>query len=285
MPEYPEVTVVRKTLQNEVKGHKILNVKIFDPKFIKNASAKDFINFVKGEIIEDISNVGKFLVFHLSNNKRFLSHLRMEGKYYIRDEQVLENYHFKHDYLYFYLENKGVLAYNDTRKFGSFEILDPSENDVSIHELKNLAQLPAFVDVDQLYNKLQKSNKSIKTILLDQSLILGIGNIYADESLYHCNIFPMTKAKDLSKEQLKNLLNTAQEIMDQSIVAGGSSVHSYQSVNGVIGTFQNELKVYGKAKSVCMKCKRSEIVKVKLDFKPNGRGTSYCPVCQKDPYE
>ncbi|UUD35851.1 DNA-formamidopyrimidine glycosylase [Mycoplasmopsis citelli] len=285
MPEYPEVTVVRKTLQNEVKGKKVLDIKIWDPKFIKNASAQEFINFVKGETIEDISNVGKFLVFSLSNNKRFLSHLRMEGKYYLRDPKILENYHYKHDYLYFYLEDNVVLAYNDTRKFGSFEILDASLNDKSIHEIKNLAQLPAFVDVEQLYQKLQKSSKSIKTILLDQSLILGIGNIYADESLYQCNIFPMTKAKDISKEQLAQLLKTAQEIMDQSIVAGGSSVHSYKAVNGVVGTFQNELKVYGKAKSVCLKCKKSEIVKVKLDFKPNGRGTSYCPVCQKDPYE
>lgn len=285
MPEYPEVTVVRKTLQTEVKGKKILDLKIWDPKFIKNASLDEFISFLKGETIEDISNTGKFLVFNLSNNKRMLSHLRMEGKYYLRDPKVLENYHYKHDYLYFYLSDNIVLAYNDTRKFGSFEIIDASLKDKSVHELKNLAQLPAFVNVDELYAKLQKSNKSIKTILLDQSLILGIGNIYADESLYHCNVFPMTKAKDISKNKLKEILQAAQEIMDASIVRGGSSVHSYKAVNGVVGTFQNELKVYGQAKKVCLKCKKSEIKKVKLDFKPNGRGTSYCPVCQKDPYE
>ncbi|WP_036464727.1 DNA-formamidopyrimidine glycosylase [Mycoplasmopsis sturni] len=285
MPEYPEVTVVRKTLQNEVNGRTIIDIKIWDNKFVKNASANEFINYLKGEKILDVSNTGKFLVFQFSNQKRVISHLRMEGKYYIRDAEILDKYHFKHDYLYFYLDNNKVLCYNDTRKFGSFEIWDQSQQNQSIYQLKNLAQLPKDVDIEALYAKLQKSNKSIKTILLDQSLVLGIGNIYADESLYATCVYPMTKAKDISKEKLQEILNAAQEIMDRSIKLGGSSVHTYKAVNGIDGKFQNELKVYGQVKNVCLRCKKSEIVKVKLDYKPNGRGTSFCPVCQKNPYE
>ncbi|WP_025755446.1 DNA-formamidopyrimidine glycosylase [Mycoplasmopsis cricetuli] len=285
MPEYPEVTIVRKTLQTEVKGSQIINVKIWDPKFIKNTNAKNFEEFIKGETIEDISNTGKFLVYHLSNNKRVISHLRMEGKYYLRDPKILENYHYNHDYLYFYLNNGKVLAYNDTRKFGSFEIVKQEDEHKSISEIKNLAELPGFVDVEKLYQKLSKSNKSIKTVLLDQSLILGIGNIYADESLHLSKVYPMTKAKLISLEKLKEILQNAQKIMDESIMLGGSSVHTYRAVNGVIGTFQNKLKVYGRAKKVCLQCKRAAIEKVKLDFKPNGRGTSFCPNCQREKHE
>lgn len=281
MPEFPEVTVVRKSLQNLIENKKIIKVEVVKDKFIKNATEEEFKKFLTGKKIINIDNIGKFIVFSFDDNSRMISHLRMEGKYYIRDLKVVENRYYKHDYIYFFLDDNSVLAYNDTRMFGSFEII-PKEDQRPLEEIKNLAKLPREVDVEELHKKLQKRNKSIKSILLDQSLVLGIGNIYADEALFASKIYPMQKCNTISLEKLKELLTNAHEIMDTSLKLGGSSVRTYASVNGTSGSYQDLLKVYGKADQICSRCKKAAIVKVKLDFKPNGRGTSYCPNCQKE---
>ncbi|AWX69781.1 bifunctional DNA-formamidopyrimidine glycosylase/DNA-(apurinic or apyrimidinic site) lyase [Mycoplasmopsis anatis] len=282
MPEYPEVTIVRKGLETIVNNRKITKVIVISSKFIKNTTEKEFINFLVNKTITKVNNIGKFIEFIFDDNSRMISHLRMEGKYYTRDIKLIkEGIREKHDYIIFILDKNIALAYNDTRMFGSFEIID-KEDKRSLYEIKNLAQLPGDVNVDELYKKLQKRTKSIKSILLDQSLVLGIGNIYADETLHKEKVYPMTKCNLISKNKLQKILKSAQEIMDQSINAGGSSVNSYKGVNGKIGTFQNKLFVYGRFNLTCLQCNKEKLIKVKLDFKDNGRGTTYCPRCQKE---
>lgn len=282
MPEYPEVTIVRKGLESIVNNKTITDVIVISNKFIKNTTEENFINFLVHKTIAKVNNIGKFIEFVFHDNSRMISHLRMEGKYYTRDINLIKDgIREKHDYIIFILDKNVALAYNDTRMFGSFEIVEKNDQR-SLYEIKNLAQLPGDVNVDELFNKLQKRTKSIKSILLDQSLVLGIGNIYADETLHREKVFPMTKCNLISKNKLQKILNTAQEIMDQSIRAGGSSVNTYKGVNGKIGTFQNKLFVYGRANSVCLQCNKENLIKVKLDFKDNGRGTTYCPRCQKE---
>ncbi|MBN4084257.1 bifunctional DNA-formamidopyrimidine glycosylase/DNA-(apurinic or apyrimidinic site) lyase [Mycoplasma sp. CSL10166] len=281
MPEYPEVTVVQRALNKHVQDKKILKVEVKISKLIKNTDEKNFISFLKNKIISNIENIGKFLIFNFNDKSRLISHLRMTGKYFVRDINDPALYAYRGDCIYFTLDNQKVLVYNDSRMFGSFEIL-PSEDQRSIYEIKNLAFLPESVDVDALFNKLKRKTISIKKVLLDQSLVLGIGNIYADESLHMTKIYPMTPANKITKNELKQLLINAQKIMDQSIIHNGSTVNSYASVNGVSGEFQNFLKVYGRENQICSTCQSDKIVKVKLDFKPNGRGTSYCPTCQKE---
>ncbi|AAZ43858.1 bifunctional DNA-formamidopyrimidine glycosylase/DNA-(apurinic or apyrimidinic site) lyase [Mycoplasmopsis synoviae] len=280
MPEYPEVTVVCQSLSKLLLGKKINNCELLSEKFAKNSSVKDFEEFFNNKTFKKINNTGKFIEFIFDDKSRAIVHLRMEGKFFIRKTSDLEKYRFKHDHIYFHLGNDETLAYNDSRGFGSFETIS-KENKLSVKEIKNLANLPKDVDIDYLYKKLQNTTRSIKTILLDQKLVLGIGNIYADETLFASKIFPMEKAKNLSKAQLKTLMDNAQRIMDESIKLGGSTVHSYQSVNGIDGKFQQRLKVYGRAKLNCLEC-GSFVKKVKLDFKQNGRGTSYCPNCQNE---
>ncbi|MBN4083439.1 bifunctional DNA-formamidopyrimidine glycosylase/DNA-(apurinic or apyrimidinic site) lyase [Mycoplasma sp. CSL10137] len=281
MPEYPEVTVVQRALNKHVQDKKILKVEVKISKLIKNTDEKNFISFLKNKIISNIENIGKFLIFNFNDKSRLISHLRMTGKYFVRDINDPALYAYRGDCIYFTLDNQKVLVYNDSRMFGSFEIL-PSEDQRSIYEIKNLAFLPESVDVDALFNKLKRKTISIKKVLLDQSLVLGIGNIYADESLHMTKIYPMTPANKITKNELKQLLINAQKVMDQSIIHNGSTVNSYASVNGISGEFQNFLKVYGRENQICSTCQRDKIVKVKLDFKPNGRGTSYCPTCQKE---
>ncbi|WP_027121394.1 DNA-formamidopyrimidine glycosylase [Mycoplasma leonicaptivi] len=279
MPEYPEVTVVRKSLNNYVKNRFITKIEVKVPKLIKNTNQENFVNFLLNEQVLDVENFGKFLVFNLKSKKRLISHLRMSGKYFIRQENDPNLYAYKHDCIYFFLDNQNVVVYNDSRMFGSFEIIN-SDDLRSLYEIKKLAQLPRDVDVKILFNKIKNKNISIKKVLLDQSLVLGIGNIYADESLFASKIYPMKKAKDVTLQELKTILNHAQNIMDKSIELGGSSVQTYSSVNGITGKFQNNLMVYSKHDQLCQVCKQEKIVKVKLDFKENGRGTSYCPKCQ-----
>ncbi|TNK81806.1 bifunctional DNA-formamidopyrimidine glycosylase/DNA-(apurinic or apyrimidinic site) lyase [Mycoplasmopsis pullorum] len=282
MPEYPEVTVVTNTLNNLVSGRKIIKVEVRNNKFIRNVSVEEFVQQIQGRTIKNVQNFGKFIVFNFDTDLRMLSHLRMAGKFYVYDLELDKDFLFNlHNYVYFYLDNQKVMIYNDSRQFGGFELVDESDKR-SIYEIKKLAQLPGDIDVDELYKKLQRKNISIKSVLLDQSLVLGIGNIYADEALFKSKIYPMTKCNQVFKKELAILLKNAQEIMDQSIKFGGSSVHTYQSVNSAKGTFQNQLRVYGRAGEVCLSCGKSNIIKVKLDFKANGRGTSYCPNCQKE---
>ncbi|QKT05570.1 bifunctional DNA-formamidopyrimidine glycosylase/DNA-(apurinic or apyrimidinic site) lyase [Mycoplasma sp. OR1901] len=281
MPEYPEVTVVQRALNTHVQDKKILNVEVKISKLIKNTDEKNFINFLIGKKFINVENIGKFLIFNFSDKSRLISHLRMTGKYFVRDLKDPALYAYRGDCIYFTLDNQKVLVYNDSRMFGSMEILE-SEDQRSIYEIKNLAFLPDNVDVDLLFEKLKRKTISIKKVLLDQSLVLGIGNIYADESLHMTKIYPMTPANKITKNELKELLHNAQIIMDESILHNGSTVNSYASVNGVVGEFQNLLKVYGRENEICLTCQKDKIVKVKLDFKPNGRGTSYCPYCQKE---
>ncbi|SJZ43873.1 bifunctional DNA-formamidopyrimidine glycosylase/DNA-(apurinic or apyrimidinic site) lyase [Mycoplasmopsis verecunda] len=289
MPEYPEVTVVTNTLNSLVSNCKITNVNIIKEKLIKNATAEEFKNFLINKIILNVKNYGKFIVFTFNDNSRMISHLRMSGKYFVWNPSN-DNYFLSqtHNYMIFDLlniYNKPLkLIYNDSRMFGSFEII-PANDNRDIYQIKNLGKLPLDVDVQALFNKIQKKNISIKSILLDQSLVLGIGNIYADEALHKAKINPMIKCNKITLHQLEELLQYAGEIMNNSIKMGGSSVHTYTSVNSQKGTYQNELKVYGKCGKLCSTCKKSKIKKVKLDYKQNGRGTSFCPNCQPEENE
>ncbi|VEU70814.1 bifunctional DNA-formamidopyrimidine glycosylase/DNA-(apurinic or apyrimidinic site) lyase [Mycoplasmopsis glycophila] len=281
MPEYPEVTVVTNSLRKLVKNEKILKVEVLNPKFIHNTTVDDFVFSVTNKTILNVQNYGKFIEFDLSDKFRIFSHLRMAGKFYVYDyNQANLDKNNKHNYVYFYLSNNKVMIYNDARQFGGFELIK-NDNTKTLVEIKKLAELPGKIDVDELYQKLQKKRISIKSVLLDQNLILGIGNIYADEALFAANVYPMRKCNEVTKDELKTILENAQKIMDESIKHGGSSVHTYQSVNSKQGTYQDKLKVYGKGEKKCPKCKDGFFKKVKLDFKENGRGTTFCPICQK----
>ncbi|WP_426461497.1 bifunctional DNA-formamidopyrimidine glycosylase/DNA-(apurinic or apyrimidinic site) lyase [Mycoplasma hafezii] len=280
MPEYPEVTVVTNSLRESLINQKIIKVKISLAKLIKNIDTKEFERNIINKQIIKVENIGKFIQITLEDETRIISHLRMSGKFYVgslSDETHL--LHQKHNYVFFYLDNQKIVAYNDARQFGGFELVLNNDKR-SLYEIKKLAKLPKDVDTLKLHQKLLKKNISIKSVLLDQSLVLGIGNIYADEALYQAKVHPMTKCNLVTISELNKILNAAQEIMDASILAGGSSVHTYQSVNDAKGTFQEQLKVYGKANTLCQRCKNTKLIKVRLDYKPNGRGTTFCPQCQ-----
>ncbi|VEU76830.1 bifunctional DNA-formamidopyrimidine glycosylase/DNA-(apurinic or apyrimidinic site) lyase [Mycoplasmopsis columbina] len=272
MPEMPEVITVVNDLKVKILGKKITKLDIYKDKLIKEVSPLEFKKFLLNETIEDLYNIGKHIIFKLSNEKYLLSHLRMTGKYNTyKKMRSLE----AHDYLVFSFDDNSTLYYNDARQFGTFHIRT-KENLMTSNPLAKLAPTPDLINVDNLYQKIRRKSIPIKNLILDQSFVLGIGNIYANEALWATKIHPTTKTNKLTLEQLRNLIKAADEIMQESIKQGGSSIQSYSSVDGVRGNFQNFLKVHMKDNKPCPRC-QTLIEKIYV----GQRGTYYCPHCQK----
>ncbi|WP_033161235.1 DNA-formamidopyrimidine glycosylase [[Mycoplasma] collis] len=272
MPELPEVVVVSSQLNKNIVNKTINNVFIYNNNLIKEVNSKEFISFLMGEKILKVTNYGKFIVFYLSNNKVLLSHLRMEGKYFYYKNKLNKQ---KHDYVIFEFSDKSYLHYNDTRMFGTFHIRT-DKNYNTTNPLAKLSKVPWELNANDLYMKLQKRKQKIKTALLDQTLILGLGNIYVDEVLFASNLNPETKTNELSLKKVKEIIANSTLILKKSIELGGSSIDSYTSLNKQEGQYQNFLKVHTKKGHPCKVCK-SIILKTKI----NGRGTYFCPLCQK----
>ncbi|EFF41213.1 bifunctional DNA-formamidopyrimidine glycosylase/DNA-(apurinic or apyrimidinic site) lyase [Mycoplasmopsis alligatoris] len=272
MPEYPEVTVVSNSLNELVKFKKITKVEVNLEKIIKNTDVKNFINSLENRVIFSIENIGKYIIFSFDNDLKMISHLRMEGKFFY--ENFLSDRNKKHDLVIFTFEDNSKLIYNDTRRFGTMDLV---QGDLSTFtKISKLANLPNPLDASKIMQKVKNKKIPIKTVLLDQSIVLGIGNIYADEVLFASKINPLSPASNILLKEWKLILQNAKDIMNQSTKQGGSSVNTYGSVNNVQGTFQNELKVYNRATLACLRCKN------KLDkIKVNGRGTTFCAICQK----
>ncbi|ADE19499.1 DNA-formamidopyrimidine glycosylase [Mycoplasma crocodyli] len=272
MPEYPEVTVVTNALNEIVKFKKIKEVIVNLDKIIKNVDVEKFKNTLKDKVIFSIENIGKYIVIKFESDWSIIAHMRMEGKFFYETNNFLRNK--KHDLIIFVFDDGNKLIYNDTRRFGTMDLHYGDVN--NFPKISKLGNLPNQLDASKIMDKCKRKTTAIKTTLLDQELVLGIGNIYADEILYASKINPLTKAKDISLNQWKTILNFGHTIMTRSIELGGSTVNSYSSINNKEGSYQNELKVYGKYKEFCTTCK-SQFEKIKV----NGRGTTYCPKCQK----
>ncbi|MBN0919106.1 DNA-formamidopyrimidine glycosylase [[Mycoplasma] gypis] len=271
MPELPEVKVVVKSLKNHILNKEIERIDVYNPKLIKEISFQEFKKTLEDKKILDMSNVAKHIIFFLSDDIVLISHLRMEGKYRFYTQQQEPD---KHAHVIFNFKDKTQLQYVDSRAFGTFHVRT-KENYLSINPLQKVAPTPDKVDLKQMMQKISKSSVAIKTIILNQEIVSGIGNIYADETLFASKINPVTPAKDISLDQLKTLMNNAYLIMKKSEELGGSTINSYESLNKQEGQFQNFLKVHTRVGKPCSEC-RVLIKKTKV----NGRGTYYCPKCQ-----
>ncbi|WKX02168.1 bifunctional DNA-formamidopyrimidine glycosylase/DNA-(apurinic or apyrimidinic site) lyase [Candidatus Mycoplasma mahonii] len=269
MPELPEVRVSSKMINKNIKGQVINDVVVLKEKLIKEISKRKFIHILKGKEILNVTNYGKFLVFHLSDNLIMLSHLRMEGSYHVVGGEPL-----KHDRIIFKFKDFD-LAYNDSRMFGTFH-LRTNQNYKNTLPLSKLAKEPQDMDVKKLQAKLQNKRIAIKSSLLDQTVLNGLGNIYVNEVLFHVHINPQRPSNQITLSELKKILRSSAKIMDKSTSMGGTTIKSYVSFNDQAGGYQDHLKVHGKTREKCPRCKRT-IAKIKV----GGRGTYYCPHCQK----
>ena len=277
MPELPEVETVKETLKLKLIGKKIKDVKVYYDGIIAYPEVKEFSKQIKNLPIKDIKRRGKWLMFDL-DKYYLLSHLRMEGKYFFKNKKdKLDN----HEHVVFTLDDDEELRYRDTRKFGKMYLIK-KEDINSIGPIKDLGLEPWDDSLTKEYLKSKYKNKKlpIKTVLLDQSIIVGIGNIYADEILFLSKLNPLIKCCDLKDNDLDNIIKYTKEVLEKAIKLGGTTIRTYTSVDGVHGRFQNELLIHGKDKDVCPNCGQP-IEKIRV----GGRGTYYCINCQKDIYE
>ena len=273
MPELPEVETVKETLKRQVLNKTICNVQVYYDSLIEYPSVDVFKKNIIGQTIVDIKRRGKWLVFVL-NDYYLLSHLRMEGKYLIRD---INDAVMKHEHISFIFTDDTELRYKDTRKFGRMHLIEKSLiNDVG--PLKDLGLEPWDKSLNKkyLFDKYKSKRLPIKTVLLDQSIIVGIGNIYADEILFLSHISPLKRCSELLDSELDSIINNTQYILSEAIKGGGTTIRSYTSSEGVHGRFQQNLLVHNKENEACPNCGNS-VIKIKV----GGRGTYYCPNCQK----
>ncbi|HJV31889.1 MAG TPA: DNA-formamidopyrimidine glycosylase [Bacillales bacterium] len=274
MPELPEVETVRKTLKNLILQKQIENITVNWPKIIKlPLEIEQFIDALKGETIQDIGRRGKFLILYTSKYA-LVSHLRMEGKYGLfAEKEPLD----KHTHVIFHFTDHTELRYKDVRKFGTMHLFKKGE-EFGRPPLFDLGPEPFAEDftVQYLTNMLAKTNRKIKPALLDQKLLVGLGNIYVDEALFRAGIHPERIASTLNDKEIsllhQEIVNTLMEAVNQ----GGSTIRSYINSQGEMGMFQRQLLVYGRKNEDCKKCGTALIKTV-----VGGRGTHFCPTCQK----
>lgn len=273
MPELPEVETVKENLKKRLINTKINDVKVLYNNIIAYPDTNTFEKTLKNKKVKDITRRGKFIIFDLEDYY-LLSHLRMEGKYFIKNKNDQIN---KHEHVIFNLDNNQELRYMDTRKFGKMFLIQ-KENIDTIGPLKELGIEPFDKKLTPNYLKEKIKNKiiPIKTALLDQSIIAGIGNIYADEILFLAHVNPLKKSNKLKEKELNNIIKSTKEVLNKAIAKGGTTIHTYTSVDGIKGTYQDSLFVHNKEKELCKVC-QTQIKKIKV----GGRGTYYCPHCQK----
>lgn len=272
MPELAEVETVRNVLKSKILNKKINDVVVIYNKML-DCSEKDFKEALIGNEFIDIKRKGKWLIFEL-HDICLLSHLRMEGKYFIKnsnDEVV------KHEHIIIRFNDGTDLRYHDTRKFGVMKIVNKKDLD-NTPEIKKqgIEPIDDSLTSNYLLEKFKDKKMPIKTALLDQEIISGLGNIYADEVLFASGIHPLRETKSITKEECDNIILSSKKILLHAIKEGGTTIKSYTSSLGVTGNYQNYLCVHKKEGMNCKKC-NTVIKRIKV----GGRSTYYCENCQK----
>lgn len=271
MPELPEVETIIRTLEKSLHGDTIIDVDLFYEPLLETQSSYPLRSLI-GATFTEFMRRGKYLIFGFDNGLYWVVHLRMEGKYYLYDQKTVRT---KHTHLVMQT-NYRYIHYLDTRKFSRMAVV--SDLDAYL-ATKNLGYEPFDAQLTGKYflEKAGSSTRAIKNILLDQSIIAGLGNIYADEVLYDTQIHPLTKGVKLTLPMSKKIVASSQKILQKAIAEGGTTIRSYTSSLGVSGLFQVSLQAYGKENEPCARC-QTKMKRMVI----SGRSSVFCPRCQKE---
>ncbi len=271
MPELPEVETVKSVLEKVVDGRTIQKIDVLRSSSVPG-DKEQFVSSLTGEKFLRMSRIGKFLIFHLTNDNVIISHLRMEGKYYELKENEPNT---KYARVVLHLDNGHKVCYDDSRCFGYMRLSNESIY-LQDKEIAKLGPEPWDADVNTIMKQVKKSSLPIKSALLSQTLMTGLGNIYVDETLFAAHIHPLIPANKITKAQWELIKKEASRILKEAIVSGGSTIKSYHPGKDIDGNFQSKLLAYGKAGSECPNCGTPfRFIKV------GGRGTTFCPKCQE----
>jgi formamidopyrimidine-DNA glycosylase len=264
MPELPEVETIARYLHSELVGRKIVSVRLLWARTLASPSAAEFEKNIVGQSFVEVGRRAKYLHLKLSTSSLFI-HLRMSGDLRVKDGSDLSE---KHDRLHLGLSDGRLLAFNDTRKFGRvWLVTDPEE------VIGGLGPEPldsAFTP-QMLYENLHQRHRQMKPLLLDQSFIAGLGNIYTDEALHFSQVHPLRLSDTISEQEAHKLFHAIQTVLQSGIEHNGASIDwAYRG-----GSFQNYFRVYGRAGQACPTC-GTPVKRIVV----GQRGTHFCPNCQ-----
>ncbi len=273
MPELPEVETVCRGLESAIKGHTIASVAL-RRKDLRTPFPRGFAAALEGQRITHINRRAKYILIHLANKTVLIIHLGMSGTLLIHRKEPAPK---KHDHVLFALSGNLWLVFNDARRFGLMDIAP--ESALPTHRLfKGLGLEPlekAFTG-PALHAMLKGKKAPIKTAIMDQRLVVGVGNIYASESLFMTGVNPRRAAGKLTPNECEALSGSIKKVLKSAIASGGSTLRDYVRSTGDSGYFQHEFKVYGREDAPCLTCGNpvQRIVQ-------QGRSTFFCPQCQK----
>ena len=286
MPELPEVEIVKKTLIKYLVNQKVSKVEILNKKL--RYTIQNQLKKLVGKKILKIDRNAKFILIRFTDDLNLMTHFGMTGKYLVLDKyQILHRTSFfyqitqrlqKHDHLVITFQNKTILIYNDIRKFGFIKLIH-SRNLLKDNHLVKIGPDPLSKKFNSNYcsDYLKAKNKNIKNMLLDQSFVGGIGNIYASEILFKSKIHPQRKCSTITPTEIKKIIYFSKSVLKKSIRLGGSSIKNYTNSEGQKGKFQREFNVYSREKERCVtKSCKHKISKIIIA----GRSTFYCQNCQ-----
>lgn len=287
MPELPEVETIRRDLAKVLAGRKIVEVKVINKKAVKSDLSR-FRKVLLGKKIKKFDRIGKLMIVDFGDDDFLLIHLKMTGQLiYQYEETIIEGGHSlsaaaikefppKYSWVIWGFDDGAKLYFSDMRQFGYLKMVDAKTKDkiISSYGPEPLTKQFAFIN----FIKIVGGRKApIKSLLLNQSLIAGIGNIYADEACFEAKIFPGKPASKLTVEERKRLFAAINFILKKAIKYKGTTFKNYFSPHGKKGNFLDFLNVYQRDGQRCLRCQKGVITNKKI----GGRNSRYCPVCQK----
>ncbi len=266
MPELPEVETIKRELEKALLGKKITEVCVYNPKVIREPSVEKFKKGLEGATIKNILRKAKLLILELSNSKSLAIHLKMTG-------QLVYPGNGKVARVSFHLSDGKTLDFNDQRLFAELRLIDDWRD---LKFVQSLGPEPFEINLAKFKEMLAQKKTKIKPLLMDQTFISGIGNLYAAEVLFRAKINPERPANSLSDKEQSLMFDTIKDTLRQAIEHKGSSVDQYVQLSGAPGNFVKYHKVYDREGKPCFVCK-TPIKRTAL----GGRGTYFCPKCQK----
>jgi len=277
MPELPEVQTIVDDLNRQVRGRRIVGIALDWPKMIQYPAInkRQFAVLTCGRKILRVERRGKYIKFYLSGNILMIIHPKMTGRFLLENGEKPET-NYRHSHLKFYLDNSKILAFSDVRKLGKVWIGKIAEVE-NLANFKNLGPEPLnkSLNLSKFIKLIQFKKRKIKQLLMDQTVIAGIGNIYSDEALWLSKIYPLTLSQDLTKIQLKTLLRAIKSVLKKSLKLRGSSMRDYRDIVGNQGNYYEQRLVYHREGEPCLRC-GTKIRRIKI----GGRSAHYCPQCQ-----
>jgi formamidopyrimidine-DNA glycosylase len=279
MPELPEVETVKRGLEKEIVNKVIAALQVNLPRLLKNINVNQFQELMTGKMIKAVQRRGKYILCLLDSSDTLVFHLGMSGLllYQKKEETVIPKIKQKHNHLFFAFEDGTKMIYNDVRQFGKIWLI---RGDEKLPELESLGWEPLGEDFTfaKFKEVIQNKKGNIKSLLMNQKNIAGIGNIYANETLFYAGIHPLRKGDSLSTQELKKLYFAIKDTLHKAIILGGTTMadESYRNLWGNPGNFAPEILVYGKKNGYCPNCGCPlSIIRIE------NRSTFLCPDCQR----